>query len=146
MSKSPQNGDKIQVPTFKDVLYRALLTIFCTKIRLIHLGILAPLYSLWNTPTCFSPQGPILWGYWYISWAASTKYVTCTLLTLLTKCTSNPWGWVREDWNMLECFRVNKVVLINIIALVGLLCKIVQVRCVAVITLRNCSIQTSRKE
>jgi len=70
MSKSFQNGDKTKVPTLKDVLYRvqthALLTIFCIKIQLIHLGILTPLYSLWNTLTCFSPQGPILMGYWYI--------------------------------------------------------------------------------
>jgi len=33
---------------------------------------LTPLYSHWNIPTCFSPQG----DYWYISWATSTKYVS----------------------------------------------------------------------
>ena len=47
---------------------------------------------------------------------------------------------------MLECFSVIKVVLIKINALVGFLCKIVQVRCMAVITFRNCSIRTSRKQ
>jgi hypothetical protein len=41
MSRSPQNGDKTRVTTFKDVLYRvhirALLTLFYIEIRLIHL-------------------------------------------------------------------------------------------------------------
>jgi hypothetical protein len=46
---------------------RTPMRLFYTKIRLIHIHMLQPLYSL------EIPDGAILVEYWYISWTRSTK-------------------------------------------------------------------------
>ena len=85
----------------------ALMTLFCMKNWLMHLYFLTPLYSQWNNPTCFSPQGDTHREYWNISWAKLTKYVS--------KCKYQ----IKEQG--ITCY---VAVLIYISALVRFLCKI----------------------
>jgi len=70
-----KNGDDILLLLYL-VHISALMRPFYIKIWPMHLHMLTPLYSHWNTATCFSPQRAILREYWYISWPRPTKYMS----------------------------------------------------------------------
>jgi hypothetical protein len=95
------------VTSSSSVHIHVLMTLFCIKSWQIHLYMLTPLYSQWNNPTSFSPQGAIHKEYWNISWAKSTKYVS--------KCKYQ----IKE-----QCSTCYVAVLTYISALVRFLCKI----------------------